>query len=147
MNKELLWNGICMQIVMFFVVLFPSVTFEYYIIIIIFLVVSALYWIYIIANPVLGFYKHKTEVIVDISKFPMQDLGEDLNNFVNTYNEFYSSKNEFKVYFERSINKRNQIIARFESDNGSVKACTLNNLRLIEKYRDVSWYYKCDVQQ
>ena len=144
MNKELLSISAFMQIFMFFILLLLSAIFDYYIIFVIFLVVSALYWIYIITNPILCFYKHKSEVFVNISEFPMQDLGEDLNNFVNTYNEFYSSKNEFKVYFERSISKRNQIIARFESDNGNVKACTLNNLRLLEKYRDIAWYYKCD---
>lgn len=115
--------------------------------ILIFFAINALFIVYVIENPVLYFYKHKTEVIVDVSEFPMQDLGEDLNNFINTYNEFYSSKNQFKVYFERSINKRNQIIARLESDNGNVKACTLNNLRLLEKYQDIAWCYKCDIEQ
>lgn len=147
MNKVLLLVSVFMEVFMSLIFLGTAVLFQNIIIFVIFLVVSAIYWIYIITNPILCFYKHKSEVVLNISEFPMQDLGEDLNNFVNTYNEFYSSKNEFKVYFERSINKRNQIIARFESDNGSVKACTLNNLRLIEKYRDVSWYYKCDVQQ
>ena len=113
----------------------------------IFFAINVLFGIYLIANPVLGFYKYKTEVIVDVSEFPMQDLGEDLNNFINTYNDFYSNKNQFKVYFERSINKRNQIIARLESDNGKVKTCTLNNLRLLEKYQDIAWCYKCDIEQ
>lgn len=127
-----------------FVAILFCLVFLSWIPLLIFFAINVLFAIYLIANPVLGFYKHKTEVFVNISEFPMQDLGEDLNNFVNTYNEFYSSKNEFKVYFERSINKRNQIIARFESDNGSVKSCTLNNLRRLEKYRDIAWYYKCD---
>lgn len=92
------------------------------------------------SNPGWAYEDHKTEVKIDITEFPNQEVSEDIDKFFELCKNYEITQEDYHVYFEKSVKDSNVIFAIFETKDAK-EIVEIKNLYMLEYYRSKAWKY------